>query len=78
MRQDFDRSVPLIEQRMRVAAAKEPGRKHQHRPGIRANERKKLAAKRHAASMARKKAQFKALVAAYWRGERETYPQGRR
>lgn len=75
MKQDFDRSVPLIEQRMRVAAAKEPGRKHQKRPGVKAIERRKLAAKRHAKMVADNLAKFKAAVSAYWRGERETYPR---
>lgn len=74
MKQDFDRSVPLIEQRMRVAAAKEPGRKHQKRPGVKAIERRKLASRRHAALVAMKRRKFKELVAAYWRGDRETYP----
>lgn len=74
MKQDFDSSVPVHEQLLRVAKAKEPGRKHQKRPGVKAIERRKLAAKRHAALVAAKRRKFKDLVAAYWRGERDTHP----
>lgn len=31
MKLDFDNKTPLLDQRMRVAAAKKPGRKHQIR-----------------------------------------------
>ena len=75
MKQDFDSSVPVHEQLLRVAKAKEPGRKHQHRPGIRFLERKKLTAKRRSAMLKAKRQRFTEAVAAYWRGERETYPK---
>lgn len=75
MRQDFDRSVPEMEQRLRVANAKQPGRKHQKRPGARANEARRASAKRAAALASAKFRKFKARVAAYWRGESDTYPE---
>lgn len=60
MRQEFDQSVPYVEQRLRVASAKEPGRKHQKRPGSRAIERRKASHKR---AMALKSAKFRKLKA---------------
>lgn len=74
MHQDFDRSVPLVEQRLRVANAKQPGRKHQKRQGSRFKERQRASAMRNAKLMAVYASRFKALVAAYWRGELEIYP----
>lgn len=77
MRLEFDQNVSVSEQLLRVAGYKEPGRKHQKRPGIRALERRKAAKikrqKMH--NVAHKK--FKAKVAAYWNGELDCYPKVR-
>ena len=41
MRLEFDKNVPVWEQLLRVADAKAPGRKHQHRKGVKAKQRDK-------------------------------------
>lgn len=76
MRLEFDRSVPVSEQRDRVRAAKEPGRKHQKRPGAKAVERAKATARRRAALLANQAKKHSDAVAAYWRGEAEMHPDG--
>lgn len=73
MRQSFDKKVPVIEQRMRVAGAKQVGRKHNH---VRSHDKERTLeeGKRRAAHRRMTFAKFKAKVRAYWRGEREEYP----
>ena len=78
MRLEFDRKVPLLEQRLRVADVKQPGRKHQKRKGAKAKEKDKATAKRRHALELKKAAKYNALVAAYWRGQRDTYPRLKR
>ena len=75
MRQTFDKSVPLIEQRMRVAFAKQPGRKHGHRKGPTRSHEEKETAKRHAKLVVMKKRRHSALVSAYWNGLLDQYPK---
>ena len=75
MRLEFDAKVSRLEQLDRYAKAKQPGRKHDKRPGVRASER----ARRHqmqsnALKLARKK-ERSAKVAAYWRGELDEHPK---
>ena len=78
MRLEFDSSVPRLTQLMRVASYKKPGRKHQKRPGIRANERTKASLRRSADLKQIRREQFNAKVRAFWLGERETYPESTR
>lgn len=74
MRLEFNAGTPLLEQRLRVADAKQPGRKHQKRKGEKAKEKERATAKRRAALKAKKASRLKAAVAAYWRGGRDTFP----
>lgn len=74
MRLEFNAGTPLLEQRLRVADAKQPGRKHQKRKGAKAKEKARATTKRRLALKAKKAAKLKAAVAAYWRGERDTFP----
>lgn len=75
MHQTFDSNVSRADQIIRVANMKCPGRKHQHRPGNKVKQRIALAAKRNAAKQLRKRRVRNAQVAAYFRGERDTYPR---
>lgn len=77
MRIEFDQSVSLLEQRLRVASIKEPGRKHQKRKGAKALEKEKASAKRHNKLKTIKARKFKNAVAAYWRGDLDSYPEKR-
>ena len=74
MRLEFNAGTPLHEQRIRVADAKQPGRKHQKRKGSKAKEKQRATAKRRTVLKAKKARKFKSDVAAYWRGELETFP----
>lgn len=72
MLQTFDKKVPLSEQRERVANAKVKGWKHgakRRNWKIKEKQRNRVAFK----NMLRDK--FRAKAAAYWKGERETYPE---
>lgn len=60
----------------RALGRKQVGRKHLHQPRGRAIERRRLRLKRRAEELVRERQAFNALVSAYWRGERETYPDG--
>lgn len=75
MRLDFDKDVPLLEQIMRVSKSKQPGRRHQHKPGSRVNEKRKASRVRASKIRSCKAKKFKEKVAAYWRGELQTFPQ---
>lgn len=77
MRLEFDSSVSLLEQRIRVAGAKTPGRKHQKRKGAKAIEKLKAKTRRRNMFIAKQVSKFKSEVSSYWRGERETYPEKR-
>lgn len=70
----FKPGTPLIEQLTRLYAAKEPGRKHQKRKGVRAKERERASQQRSKDRTAKKAAKYKAQVSAYWRGELDTFP----
>lgn len=74
MRQDFDGNVPEAEQRLRLAWKKTKGRKHQHKPSSRVNERRKAARMRSANMRSVIAERFKAKVRAYWSGDAEEYP----
>ena len=74
MRQTFDKSVPVMEQRIRVANMKQPGRKHNHVKGPTRSHEEKSGAKQWAHQQSIKARKFKDAVSAYWRGEREDYP----
>lgn len=76
MRQTFDRSIPLLVQRMRVAGAKQVGRKHNHTigPGKAAElARRKAKAKNTRANTLRRR--FSEAVSAFFRGETDQYPE---
>lgn len=74
MRQTFDNSVPVVEQRIRVANMKQPGRKHNHIKGPTRSHEGKSGAKQWEMQQAMKVKKFKAKVSAYWRGELDEYP----
>ena len=72
----FDAKVPLVEQRKRAAGRKKVGRKHNHKAGpgkaaLKAERKRKF----HATKLALRRQRYHAAVAAYWRGERDTYPE---
>lgn len=72
MRQTFDKSVPLSEQRERVANAKVKGWKH----GVkRRNWKVKEKGRNRAAFKKMQRDKFRAKAAAYWKGEREAFPR---
>lgn len=75
MRLEFDSSVPRADQLMRMSAAKQPGRKHNHKPSSRVCERRRAGAARATQIIACKAKAWKQQVSAYWRGERDDYPQ---
>lgn len=68
MRMTFDSSVPLADQIRRIIKVK-TGRKHQHRIGP--------GRKQVRASKIDPKAKQRKLVAAYWRGELDEFPDTR-
>jgi hypothetical protein len=74
MRQTFDSSVPLMEQRLRVANAKEPGRKHQKRKGAKALEAAKARARRRVKLNSARHRKYKEAVRAYWLGQSDSHP----
>lgn len=74
MRLQFGRDVARAEQLMRVALAKQPGRKHQKRKGVKAKERDRLRTARRNAELRVRRAAFSEKVAQYWRGERAENP----
>lgn len=74
MRLEFDNRVPRAEQLLRTAAAKQPGRKHQKRKGVRAKQRELQKKKHQSALRAKARGEFSARVAAYWRGESDINP----
>ena len=75
MRLEFDAKVSRLEQLERYAKAKQPGRKHNKRPGVRASERARQRQKQlNALSQSRRK-ERNAKVAAYWRGELDEHPK---
>lgn len=74
MRLEFNLGTPLLEQRMRVAGSKQPGRKHQKRKGAKSKEKDKATNKRRISLKAKMASKLKAAVAAYWRGELDTFP----
>ena len=74
MKLDFDINTPLLEQRMRVAAAKKPGRRHHHKPSATVVQRKKESVKRRIKLASVQAKKFKNKVAAYWRGDVDCYP----
>lgn len=75
MKLDFDKSVTLQEQMMRVSKSKQPGRKHEHKPSSRVNEKRKASHVRALKIGSGKAKKFKEKVAAYWRGELQEFPQ---
>lgn len=75
MRQTFGKSVSVKDQLMRAAKAKEPGHKHQKRPGVKATERRNASAKRHEELQAIKDRKRRQRVAAFFRGEIDEYPK---
>lgn len=75
MRKDFDATVPHVEQLLALDAAKTPGRKHLKQPGVKAKQRKANQALRGAAERERQSRKYRARVAAYWRGELDSYPE---
>jgi hypothetical protein len=75
MRLEFDSSVSRIEQLERTAQAKTPGRKHQKRAGVRANERKRAAKVRASQHASKIRKAFRSGVAAYWKGETDQNPE---
>lgn len=75
MKRNFDSSVSREEQLQRVAADKQPGRKHQKRmgPGKKANKQSNAA--RNSAKLASGKAKLhREKVAAYFAGKLDKYP----
>jgi hypothetical protein len=75
MHQDFDHSVPVHEQLLKISAAKQPGHKHQHRLGP--SRRARKAANRRAfeqQARAREGAKRSALIRAYWAGQVDEFP----
>ena len=75
MRLEFDQKMTRAEQFARVDAAKTPGRKHQHRPGVKARQRQKNMRIASANAKNKKAKQYKAKVKLYWLGELEYYPK---
>lgn len=75
MRLEFDRAIPVQEQRDRVANVKEPGRKHQKRKGAKALEREKATRARRSSLKAVVMRKYKNKVAEYWSGSRLIYPK---
>ena len=75
MKKDFPQSMSREAQLLSVSAMHTPGRKHQKRKGVKANERAKQNARGSTAEKNRKSALFHAQVRAYWLGERATYPE---
>lgn len=77
MRMDFDSSVSKVDQILRSASRKEPGRKHQKRIGAKKKEKLKATAKRRAKLQTSSMRKYKEQVSKYWNGERDTYPEKR-
>lgn len=76
MRQTFDRNVSLLEQRMRVAGAKQVGRKHDHRRGPgKAKEMSMRRAKNISDKKARIWKRFSLAVSAFFAGKSDQYPR---
>ena len=74
MRLEFDSKTSVHDQLMRLADSKKPGRKHQHRKGVKAAQRaknKQLTSKR---VIDKKIRVYRLSVAAYWRGEISDFP----
>ena len=74
MRRDFPQSMPVWEQLLSVGDMQSPGRKHQHRKGVKAKQRVANTAKASAKVKQRKADLWHTQVRAYWLGLRETYP----
>jgi hypothetical protein len=74
VKQDFPASMPRDEQIARRKQAQKPGRKHQKRPGVRAKERMRASLRRGLERRSQLAKDHKRQVAAYFRGERDTYP----
>lgn len=74
MRLEFSSDVSLLEQRLRVANAKQPGRKHHKRKGAKALEREKATNRRRVKYESAQFTKYKARVAAYRQGSLDTYP----
>lgn len=74
MRLEFDSDVPRADQLLRMSACKKPGRKHRHTPSVRAKQKHANGGKANQAKAQRESRAFHQVVAAYWRGERDTYP----
>lgn len=72
MRQTFDSSMPVAEQLVRSNAMRKVGRKHRHTLGPGSHKRQMSA--QELKIQTGKARSFKDKVAAYWRGEIETYP----
>lgn len=71
---DFDSSVSKVDQILRSASRKQPGRKHQKRMGAKKKEKLKATAKRRAKLETISVRKFKDEVSKYWNGQRDTYP----
>lgn len=74
MHQDFPQSMPVYEQLLKISYAKQPGRKHQHRPGIKAKQRVKNTEFKNKKFNQIKFDRYHLEVKKYWNGKRDTYP----
>ena len=74
MRLDFPVDMPLHEQLMRVASAKQPGRKHNKRPGVRAKDRQAAQVKKARVQRQKLDKRKSDSIRAYWAGESEENP----
>jgi len=75
MRRDFDQTVTQAEALLRRAYDKQPGRKHQKRPGIKAMQRRANTRKRAAAARMARIRQYKAAMRAYMTGKSAQRPR---
>jgi len=74
MRIDFPAGMSLADQLMRVAAAKQPGRKHQKRPSVRAKNRQAAQAKKARVQRQKLDKRKSDSIRSYWAGKSEENP----
>ena len=74
MRLEFAADVPRVVQLMRTAAAKQPGRKHNKRPGVRVKDRRAAQDKKAWVQRQKLDKRKSDSIRAYWAGESEENP----
>ena len=70
----FDHRVPRCVQRARQADMKQPGRKHQHRPGTKVLQKRQNAASVVEARRIALRRKLNRAISDYFRGMRELHP----